>query len=328
MGNSGVPDWPDLRAIVAFAEKFPGECGEGINEADAIRKSGELTAVDAIQQLDAAMKDFRAIPPFKKSFRDRLKKLPDPGSEIAPAGQGGGPAASAEVTAQLIRGPKPDMRSPLTDLRADLVAAESEVSDFYTGRLAEFDAYSRRSRSEPALAELIATVRRFEADTLYRMGRRRAARAIWNRQLRDDRLNPDLLHKLAVADTHDPDPGAGLASWRAYVEVLYFRDVVAGTPRPGRPPTGRSPPPARRSVRPTGAHSTPGPTTERAGPGPRYGHRLPERPGPGPVLRRAQAAGVRRRSVRLHEPADSARSEPGRRGRRPGSRPRALGDIH
>jgi tetratricopeptide (TPR) repeat protein len=232
-GQLGSRGRDDLRGVAAFAERFPAECDTGIKEGDAIRSSGELTTADAIGQLDAALKDFRAVLPFKKTFRDRLKKLPVPGPESPPAPVEGTLAANAEAAAAPAGAPTPGVGSALAGLQADLAVIESELSAFYAGCLGEFAVYSQRSRSEPALAELIATVRRFEAETLYRLGRRRAARAIWNGLLRDNRLDPDLLHKLAVADSHDLDPAPGLASWRAYAEVLYFRDVVAGTPRPG-----------------------------------------------------------------------------------------------
>ncbi len=165
-GQLGSDGMDDLRGVAALAEKFPTECDAGIKEPDAIRNSGELTTAEGIRQLDTAVKDFHPVLPYKKTFRDLLKRLPDPGQVPPPATGRGEPGANADAARSSGVAPTPGAGSPIAALQAELVTVESELSGLYAGCLAEFDAYSQRSRSEPALAELIATVRRYEADTL------------------------------------------------------------------------------------------------------------------------------------------------------------------
>ncbi len=82
----------------------------------------------------------------------------------------------------------------------------------------------------PAMSMLRRSVRSAHAEMLHRMGRRSETRRLWQHSLREDRVNPGILHNVAVCDTYSRNLGRSLSSWQAYAEVLYYLDVVSGDP--------------------------------------------------------------------------------------------------
>ncbi len=95
-----------------------------------------------------------------------------------------------------------------------------------------FEAYTPRDRCLAPVQALWMWVQSREAEMRYRIGRRREARRIWNGILQEDRTNAHALKNVAVCDTQGSDIERCLRSWCSYAEILYFYDIVAGSPRP------------------------------------------------------------------------------------------------
>jgi hypothetical protein len=116
-------------------------------------------------------------------------------------------------------------------LDAVVRATVARVDRVFGDAVRAFEVYPVWARTLPPLRALADSLRARQADLLYRLGRREAARRIWSDLLRADRLNPGLLKNLAVCDTGDPDPARTSASWRAFAEILYFYDVALADAR-------------------------------------------------------------------------------------------------
>jgi len=85
---------------------------------------------------------------------------------------------------------------------------------------------------EPPLRALRQSVQVRRAETLHRMGRRAEARGVLSRMIRENPVDPEALKRLAICDSGSEDPAQNTKAWQAYAEVLYFLDVVEGSPRP------------------------------------------------------------------------------------------------
>jgi tetratricopeptide (TPR) repeat protein len=113
-----------------------------------------------------------------------------------------------------------------------LAYTEREIGRAFASAEATFDPYTPADLETHGLAALRWTVLARKAETLYRMGRRAEARRAWSRLVRLDPLDPGVLRNLAVCDTACGELLRALDSWKGYLELLYFFDVVADDPRP------------------------------------------------------------------------------------------------
>jgi len=227
----------ELQAIAAHVEAGKPACTEALAAIGDLRKSGSLTPEEAgrLEKVERVFKD-NATRPGK--FRKVLDKLPVP--PVTPALQPGPAAASAPAAAtpagagQTPRQPRigDDSLRGLAALEKALADADRELIRFYNAAGATFKPYPRAALRQPALHGLRGLVRARAAETFFRLGRRHLAREQWNALLCADRLDLDLLWNIAVCDTRDQDASRCLSSWRAYAEMLYFYDVVEGSPRP------------------------------------------------------------------------------------------------
>lgn len=117
-------------------------------------------------------------------------------------------------------------------LEKGLEETDTAITQLFHKALATFKPYAPEDRRLPAIQELMASVQAQQAETLYRLGRYRRARLIWNDMLLVERLDAKILKNIAVCDTRGPDLGECLIAWRSYLEMLYFYSLVAGSPRP------------------------------------------------------------------------------------------------
>jgi len=105
------------------------------------------------------------------------------------------------------------------------------VAEIFEKANATFEAYSAYQKLLPSIQAIRMLVQAKQADTLYRLGHRAEARRVWTGILREDRTNCQVLKNIAVSDTGSADVSRSLASWRSYIEILYFYDIVGGSPR-------------------------------------------------------------------------------------------------
>ncbi len=177
---------------------------------------------------------------FQEQRRDPSPTLAGLLDEVAKVFPAPGPDATAEASRPADAKPAPARPDPakrlegLTGadgLRQALAVVEEEVARVFADARQTFAVYSPRARRLPPLAALWSLVCSRQAETLYRLGLRRQARAVWNEMLCADRLDVRLLRNLAVCDTGG-DVARCLASWRSYAEMLYLLDLVADSPRP------------------------------------------------------------------------------------------------
>lgn len=109
--------------------------------------------------------------------------------------------------------------------------ADREIARMFRKAGATFNAYSLHSKLLAPIRAIRLSVRAREAETYYRLGRRREARRIWSEILREDRLDVGALKNIAICDTAESDAANSLASWRSYAEAIYFLGIANDSPR-------------------------------------------------------------------------------------------------
>lgn len=255
----------DRRAIGTFVKGLKGAVAAGLKKREALKqsvsKSEKTTIPDFIErsrECGATLKKLKNLGNFNQQLERVDRALggmqerqsspegqpSDQAAELlaalraispagdrqaddeteADAGSAGGPAEPAPVAVE--------PEDPFTRLEVRLAEIERRARDLLAEARTTFDCYGDHLFRYPPLAALRSWVDAREAEILYRMGHHREARRIWVRLSVSDPLNPDVLKNLAVCDTANRNLGRQLESWRSYVEVLYFLDVVAGNPRP------------------------------------------------------------------------------------------------
>jgi len=157
----------------------------------------------------------------------------EPAAENTPQAETNGNGTTARPVAQPPRPPKPDDQMTVIDqLEYTLVRTDWSINQSFTDALATFEHYPDWVLVLPPFESIRRKIFGQLAETMYRLGRRKTARSIWNRMLRTNRLDVDALKNIAICDTAEGDVGRSLTSWREYLELLYLFDVLAGTPRP------------------------------------------------------------------------------------------------
>ena len=116
-------------------------------------------------------------------------------------------------------------------LEIALNRVDEEIICQFDQALEGFEVYGSQLQKWRPLHELHYSVCARYADTLYRLGRLADARRVWNKMLKENRLDHNVLKNLAICDTHDASVFRNLNSWRSYIEMLYLRDLVDGNPQ-------------------------------------------------------------------------------------------------
>jgi tetratricopeptide (TPR) repeat protein len=231
-----------------------------IIEIAALRQSGSVPP-ERLECLDLSEKSYLKVLQARGRFQKNLRKLPqvdagtpsqsqngransvaDAAGEPPVAGRTNGatgadtgrsePVISARL--QSLQPPAPpgplEELTPVQLLDHTLRCTDGAVDQMYHEAERSFEDYPEWVLTLPPFQLLRRTIYSCHAETLYRMGRRRQARQIWNRMLRLDRLDMDALKNIAIVDSVESDVGRSMASWREYVELLYLFDVFVGDP--------------------------------------------------------------------------------------------------
>lgn len=228
----GAAELNEAADIAAAVECAWTTCEQGLVEVAEIRKAGQVPP-EALPRLDAAEKEFQGMGMRRGPFARTLRQLPIPERAAAAPVE---PAAAEEKKAQTPYPTPPPFNPPenlhgLPLLRRAVAYTQRELTKLFDEALATFRFYPAWARLLPPLKALQSTIRARQAETWYRLGQRDEARRVWRAMFREDPLDYRVLRNLAVCDTADAEPGRSLASWQAYLEMLYFYDVVSGVPR-------------------------------------------------------------------------------------------------
>jgi hypothetical protein len=221
-GELGEEELAEAAAINQAVLRAFEEVDESLKDVAAVRALGDISQKD-LQVLDTAEKAFQGVLQRRGPFMKNLGKLPFKPSP---------PAEPAAVPECQSAGFQPEQHSGLRGLASALERADRELERLFSEAAASFNAYSNQARHLPPIRALRTTVRARQAETYYRLGRRREASRLWNELLRGDRLNLAALKNLAVCETAAGDVNRSLNAWRSYLEVLYFNDVACRSPRP------------------------------------------------------------------------------------------------
>ena len=170
-------------------------------------------------------------PPLVEASGD-LHELEQSVHESLPSWARDDEAAVAQPTAESDDGIPSLPDDPLAQLDMALSAADTALEERHGSALASLDGYPGEISAAREFRSLTAWVRGRQAETLFRLGRRRQARGRWNRMLADDRLNQDIALNIAVCDAPDRDASRSIAAWCDYFELLVIADVAAETPQP------------------------------------------------------------------------------------------------
>ena len=123
-------------------------------------------------------------------------------------------------------------RTPLEGLANTVRNLLLQIDTEFGGAAASLTKYPQWIQRLPAFRMLSRRIHGRHAEILYRLGRRRPARALWNQMLCADRLDAPVLKNMAVCDTINSDVDRYLQSWKEYLELLYLYDIIGRTPRP------------------------------------------------------------------------------------------------
>jgi len=210
------------------------QCSNAIEELEQLGKNGDLFSPDTNAQIDRTLRAFRKELIRPNTFQKKLDKLPVPKPAAADANAATSAVESTKVV-KVISAPPPigdDNLKGLHSLERALLDTDRALLTFFKRAQASFEAYPPASLQLSPIKSLRAMVIERTASVLYRLGRRKVARKLWHTLLLQDRLDVNLLKNIAVCDLRDQDVVRALESWRSYIEMLYFYDIVYGSPRP------------------------------------------------------------------------------------------------
>jgi len=205
----------ELQDIKQKVEEKGAYIRNGLKKLEEIQKAGGLEDADAVHHLAKVVKDFQSLNLGRFRKVNELMRSEALSISPSPAGQ-----------------PDPSRSQEIAALGSSVSRLESQINNTYQKAISSFSNYSPQVLAQPPFITLLMSTRARWADNLYRSGKHAAARKIWNSLLCEDRLNINLLKNIAVCDSHGPDMGQTLASWKAYIEMLYFYDIVGGNPKP------------------------------------------------------------------------------------------------
>lgn len=121
--------------------------------------------------------------------------------------------------------------SPHEQLRYALARTDWAIDEMFHMPNRTLEHYPQWIRMLPPFERLQRHIVARQAETMYRLGNRAAARTIWHRLLRTNRLNADALKNIAICDLVQGDTSRSLQSWRDYAELLYLYGVLVDSPK-------------------------------------------------------------------------------------------------
>lgn len=218
LGEPAEPDAGDARAASEEASALASEVGpqveRAMKEIDRLIKEGAGNPTD----LERLRGEFQVLTTWPGRLRRRAKQISRARAVTAPREAPEAADSSAPST-------------PAEQVAAALEAVDRAVDERFESALSTFSAYSPAARISGAIGALRSLVAGRQAETLYRMGRERAALRVWYGMLAADRLNVAVLKNIAVAHTRLDDLPQAAAAWESYLEALYFLDIVEGNAR-------------------------------------------------------------------------------------------------
>jgi tetratricopeptide (TPR) repeat protein len=221
--EKGPLDEADLAVAAAISERIESmlaRCGAVIKYLEETKRSGALESKEATQELERLKQAYLKLKRNKGRFGPRLEGLRLPKvDEPAPAD---GPAVAPE------RLPT----DPVELLAHRLRTVENRIREVFDSAETTFAPYSDGALQLAPIKTLRRGLRARKAEALYRLGRRQEARRIWVAMLREDPLDASAAKNVAVCDSVRRDMARHLQSWKSYIELLYYFDIVACDPRP------------------------------------------------------------------------------------------------
>jgi tetratricopeptide (TPR) repeat protein len=223
-GTLDETDLSDANAMSSRVEAMLVRCEAVIKDLDETKRSGAAESTEATQELESVKQAYLKLKDNKGRFARKLAKLPFPkvNDEKPEADR------TAAVQEEL-------PTDPLELLAHRLRTIEGRVREGFDRAEETFAAYGDGADQSAPIDAVRRSLRARKAEALYRLGRRLEARRIWVAMLRDDPLDAGALKNVAVCDSARRDLARHLQSWKSYIEILYYFDIVAGNPRPHAP---------------------------------------------------------------------------------------------
>lgn len=208
----------DGQLINRFAAELETITDRALKELETLRERPDFK--DAVA-LEKTVKEFQNISSGK--FKKKLRKLALPEAEEAPE------PCSGQKQHQI----SPKVLSGVQGIAETLDGVDTEIDGLISFYRNSFRTYSPKDRQHPAIRRLEIRTLSQAAELLFMLGKYRRAEKLWQDVLVLDGLSTATLNNTAVCRTLlGSDHSHVLLSWKYYLEVLYFLDVVSGDPRP------------------------------------------------------------------------------------------------
>jgi len=217
----------DCRSRLQAMQKTPpgpSELAAAVGEVQNLLEAAGTRSAAILAEVKA-LRDSAKLGPTQAPEADRLEQLIQNLQPLV------GPLRT--LISRLVPAPTPadalalDTATISQDSRARLSAKidemEKRLIGLFDDQAQSFVAYSRSHSLEPALQAIRMSVTARKAEALYRLGRRGEARREWSALLKEDIFDLRLLRNLAIADTIEGHVQRYQASWRNYLEMLYFQ---------------------------------------------------------------------------------------------------------
>ncbi len=180
----------------------------------------------------------RQAPSPMAELTDLLRELQDLEPQVS--GEETPEAAASSPSPAEDQGPDPppsadragEEAAPPDTLQNALAYLEREVDQVFQAALAPLEAYPVELRESPPFQSLRRAVQAWQAETRFRLEDYPRAQRLWHDIRQRERVDAGLLKNFAICATQEDPWRQGLSSWRNYLEVLYFLDILAGSPRP------------------------------------------------------------------------------------------------
>jgi hypothetical protein len=219
--------------IDQFISGLSDACSDSLAEVACLREAGNLSEAE-MGQLGEIEKEVQSQAQRRGPFKTKLQILklpPRPARALVQAAASAtqNPAATTAAPAPLTTAPADICMSAATGtaaVRSAIHAMETSLHTRYREVMSTFSAYLPQQLALPAMRMLRIGVMAQEAEMLYRMRHRRAARRIWSVILAEDPLNLGVYRNLAVCDTWEDSGQQRVSSWRRYLDMLYARAVA------------------------------------------------------------------------------------------------------
>lgn len=233
------PEAEEGWALKDFSEALPKLCDDALADLDAVREKGSF---DDLAQLDRTRERFLALKNRSRPFQKNANKLklPDRAAR-ADAGidydtkQSPAPASVSQGNSGATAVPAAPLNFEFSSLAEAVQTIDTALSDRFNSVDTVFAAFSKASRGRPAMRALESSYLHRRGEALFRLGHREEARKCWQRIADADWLDDSARRNIAVCDSGTWDVGRCMYSWSSYLEVLYFKDIILGTPRSHAP---------------------------------------------------------------------------------------------